>query len=88
MMEQVACSAPYIVARLQTGARYFSVLQSIKISLEAHPAPNSMNTRGSYLGVKQLGCEASHVCLVVRLRISAAVLVLSLYAFLTCTGTT
>jgi len=47
-----------------------------------------MITRGSFLGAKQLGCEANHVCRVLRLRISAAVLLLSPYAFLTSTGTT
>jgi hypothetical protein len=47
-----------------------------------------VNTRGSFLGVKQLECETNHICLVLRLRISAAVLLLSPYAFLICTGTT
>lgn len=70
------------------GGRDYSLLQNLKIGSGSHPTFCSVGATGSFLGVKQPGCEAdTNLHIMMRVRISDDMLPLHLYDFMTCTGT-
>jgi hypothetical protein len=46
--------------RFPAGAGNFSLHHGVQNGSGAHPASYPMGTRGSFPGVKRLGCEADH----------------------------
>jgi hypothetical protein len=74
--------------RILASARDFSLLQNVQMNSEAQPASYSVGIRVSFLGVKWPGYKlTAHLPQVPRLRITEAVYMLPVYAFIEWTGT-
>ena len=68
-------------ARIQGGARDFSVLQNVSDRLWYPPSHLFGEYQSSFLGVKRQGLESDHLHLVPKLNMSGAVALHLMYAF-------
>jgi hypothetical protein len=77
------------MVQILAGARDFSLLQNVHTSSGVHPASSSVGSRVLSKGKNSQGMKlTTHLYLVLMLRISGAILLLPMLAFMVWTGTT